>query len=59
MWKKSSLWKRKTFIIPKYHVLVQISSVKDKHYNQGVVESEVDEEEEIKVMFYKTVNGTG
>ncbi|CAH2095385.1 unnamed protein product [Euphydryas editha] len=42
------------------HVLVKVASVKDKYYTYlGVAKSEVDEEGEIKIMFYKTVDGTG
>ncbi|KAL3287248.1 hypothetical protein HHI36_001724 [Cryptolaemus montrouzieri] len=42
------------------HVLVKVSSVKNKHYTYlGVAKSEVDEEGEVKIMFYKTVDDTG
>ncbi|CAG9789811.1 unnamed protein product [Diatraea saccharalis] len=42
------------------HVLVKVSSVKDKHYTYlGVAKSEVDEEGDVKIMFYKTVDKTG
>ncbi|CAG9794115.1 unnamed protein product [Diatraea saccharalis] len=42
------------------HVLVKVSSAKDKHYTYlGVAKSEVDEEGDVKIMFYKTVDKTG
>lgn len=42
------------------HVLVKVFSVKDKHYTYlGVVKSEVDEEGDVKIMFYKTLDNTG
>ncbi|CAH2008898.1 unnamed protein product [Acanthoscelides obtectus] len=41
------------------YVLVKISSVNDKHYTYlGVAKSTVDEEGDVKVMFYKTVDCT-
>lgn len=40
--------------------MVKLSSVKGKQYTYlGVVKRDVDEEGENKIMFYKTVNGTG
>ncbi|KAL3286237.1 hypothetical protein HHI36_000748 [Cryptolaemus montrouzieri] len=42
------------------HVLVKVSSVKNKHYTYlGVAKSEVDEEGEVKIMFYKNVDDAG
>ncbi|CAG9783815.1 unnamed protein product [Diatraea saccharalis] len=42
------------------HVLVKVSSVKDKHYTYlRVAKSEVDEEGDVKIMFHKTVDKTG
>ena len=39
------------------HVLVKVSSVKDEHYTYlGVAQSEVDEEGDVKIMFYKTMD---
>lgn len=42
------------------HVLVKVSSVKNKHYTYlGVAKSEVDDEGDVKIMFYKTLDNTG
>lgn len=49
-----------TMIYDGVHVLVKVSSVKDKHYTYlGVAKSEVDEEGDVKIMFYKTMDNTG
>ncbi|KAL3277953.1 hypothetical protein HHI36_013294 [Cryptolaemus montrouzieri] len=42
------------------HVLVKVSSVKNKHYTYlRVAKSEVDEDGEVNIMFFKTVDDTG
>lgn len=41
------------------HVLVKVSSVKDKYYTYLGVAKSQEEEGEVKIMFYKTVDSTG